>query len=128
MTSCPSRDEFERSRGRRVPPIGASGGTFSLPARSLPEGATTLTNGDELLALTVAPGIENSARLENVLEPDRADGVVLVRTVALGVCGTDREIISGEYGTAPPGQKRLILGHESLGRVETAPPGSGLIP
>jgi glucose 1-dehydrogenase len=81
-----------------------------------------------LLALTVAPGIENSARLENVFEPDRADGVVLVRTVALGVCGTDREIISGEYGTAPPGQKRLILGHESLGRVETAPPGSGLIP
>ncbi len=57
-----------------------------------------------------------------------ADGTVLVRTVALGVCRTDREIISGEYGTAPPGQKRLILGHESLGRVETAPPESGLTP
>ena len=53
---------------------------------------------------------------------------MLVRTVALGVCGTDREIISGEYGTAPPGQKRLILGHELLGRVETAPPESGLVP
>jgi threonine dehydrogenase-like Zn-dependent dehydrogenase len=87
-----------------------------------------LPNGDELRALTVAPGIGNSARLEDVSEPDAADGAVLVRTVALGVCGTDREIISGEYGTAPPGQKRLILGHESLGRVETAPPGSGLIP
>jgi threonine dehydrogenase-like Zn-dependent dehydrogenase len=53
---------------------------------------------------------------------------VLVRTVALGVCGTDRDIISGEYGSAPPGQKRLILGHESLGRVELAPPDSGLVP
>jgi threonine dehydrogenase-like Zn-dependent dehydrogenase len=76
----------------------------------------------------VAPGIGNSARLEDVSEPDPADGAVLVRTVALGVCRTDREIISGEYGTAPPGQKRLILGHESLGRVETAPPESGLVP
>jgi threonine dehydrogenase-like Zn-dependent dehydrogenase len=51
---------------------------------------------------------------------------VLVRTTALGVCGTDREIIAGEYGDAPPGQQRLVLGHESLGRVEEAPAGSGL--
>ncbi len=54
--------------------------------------------------------------------------MVLVRTVALGVCRTDREIISGEYGAAPPGQKRLIIGQESLGRVETAPPEGGLAP
>jgi glucose 1-dehydrogenase len=85
-------------------------------------------DGDELRALTVAPGIGNSARLEEVPEPALADGTVLVRTVALGVCGTDRDIISGEYGSAPPGQKRLILGHESLGRVELAPPDSGLVP
>jgi glucose 1-dehydrogenase len=81
-----------------------------------------------LHALTVAPGIAGSARLEDVPEPALSDGAVLVRTVALGVCGTDREIISGEYGTAPPGQERLILGHESLGLVESAPPGSGLVP
>jgi glucose 1-dehydrogenase len=61
-------------------------------------------------------------------EPSLADGSVLVRTVALGVCGTDREIISGEYGTAPPGETRLILGHESLGRVESAPSKSGFSP
>jgi len=84
--------------------------------------------GDELRALTVAPGIGNSARLEDVSEPDPVDGAVLVRTVALGVCRTDQEIISGEYGAAPPGERRLILGHESLGRVETAPPESGLVP
>jgi len=79
-------------------------------------------------ALTVAPGIAGSARLEDVSEPALSDGPVLVRTVALGVCGTDRDIIAGEYGTAPPGQKRLILGHESLGRVELAPPDSALVP
>jgi hypothetical protein len=33
-------------------------------------------------------------------EPSPADGSVLARTVALGICGTDREIISGEYGAA----------------------------
>jgi threonine dehydrogenase-like Zn-dependent dehydrogenase len=33
------------------------------------------------------------------------------------VCGTDAEIAGGLYGWAPPGRERLILGHESLGRV-----------
>ena len=32
-------------------------------------------------------------------------------------CGTDVEINSGAYGWSPPGRERLILGHESLGRV-----------
>jgi glucose 1-dehydrogenase len=61
-------------------------------------------------------------------EPASAEGSVLARTIALGVCGTDREIIAGEYGAAPRGETRLILGHESLGRVESAPAGSGFAP
>ena len=72
-------------------------------------------------ALTVAPGIANSAGVEDVPEPPESDGAVLVRTLALGVCGTDREIVAGLYGWAPPGRKRLIIGHESLGTVEDAP-------
>jgi threonine dehydrogenase-like Zn-dependent dehydrogenase len=79
-------------------------------------------------ALTVAPGIANSARLEDVPEPPTSDGSVLVRALALGVCGTDREIVSGDYGWAPPGQKRLVIGHESLGVVQAAPAGSGFKP
>jgi glucose 1-dehydrogenase len=51
-----------------------------------------------------------------------------VRALALGICGTDREIIAGHYGWAPPGQQRLIIGHESLGRVEEAPAGCGVKP
>jgi threonine dehydrogenase-like Zn-dependent dehydrogenase len=51
-----------------------------------------------------------------------------VRSVALGVCATDREIVGGEYGWAPPGQNRLVLGHESLGVVEETPADSGLTP
>jgi threonine dehydrogenase-like Zn-dependent dehydrogenase len=79
-------------------------------------------------ALTTAPGIPNSARVEDVEEPPLSDGSVLVRTLALGVCGTDCDILAGEYGWAPRGQDRLILGHESLGEVQEAPEGSGLRP
>jgi threonine dehydrogenase-like Zn-dependent dehydrogenase len=43
--------------------------------------------------------------------------------LALGVCGTDREIVSGAYGEAPPGSERLVLGHESFGEVIEAPRG-----
>ena len=60
-------------------------------------------------------------------EPDPADGEVLVEAVAVGICGTDREIVAGEFGTAPPLQDYLVLGHESLGRVLQDPTGS-LVP
>lgn len=50
---------------------------------------------------------------------------MLVRTLMTGVCGTDREIAGGLYGTAPEGRERLTLGHESLGEVLEAPPASG---
>lgn len=57
--------------------------------------------------------------------PDTALGDVLVDGVAVGVCGTDHELSQGDYGWAPEGSERLILGHESLGRVREAPDGSG---
>src|SRR3990172_5263884 len=42
---------------------------------------------------------------------------VKVQILEVGICGTDREIARFEYGTPPPGDEYLILGHESLGRV-----------
>jgi threonine dehydrogenase-like Zn-dependent dehydrogenase len=77
-------------------------------------------------AITVIPGQAGSARLDDVLEPAEAAGSVLVDGLALGICGTDGEIVRGEYGWAPPAEERLVLGHESLGRVLEAPAGSGL--
>ncbi|MBZ0139125.1 MAG: glucose 1-dehydrogenase [Pseudorhodoplanes sp.] len=79
-------------------------------------------------AITVEPGHAHSARLEDWLEPPASEGAILVRTLALGVCGTDRDILDGHYGSAPPGDRRLVLGHESLGVVEEAPPGSSFVP
>jgi threonine dehydrogenase-like Zn-dependent dehydrogenase len=68
-------------------------------------------------AVTVIPGTPGSAKLEEVPEPDAALGSVVVEALAVGVCGTDAEIAGGLYGWAPPGRERLVLGHESLGRV-----------
>jgi threonine dehydrogenase-like Zn-dependent dehydrogenase len=76
-------------------------------------------------AITLIPGVANSARLDDVPEPPVSDGAILVRALALGVCGTDREIVSGIYGEAPAGSDRLVLGHESLGEVIEAPADSG---
>lgn len=81
-----------------------------------------------MLALTVRPPAPGSAELVKVPEPDPADGTVLCETIAVGVDGTDNEIVEGQYGELPAGKDRLILGHESLGRVLEAPPGSGYEP
>ena len=75
--------------------------------------------------MTVVPGQKGTAGLEEVPDPDLQDGALLVRGIAIGVCGTDREIAEGAYGTPPSGQARLVIGHESLGEVLEAPAGSG---
>lgn len=76
-------------------------------------------------ALTIVPGTPGSARLDDVDEPPLGDGPILVETRAIGVCGTDVDLVQGLYGAPPAGRARLVLGHESLGRVREAPAGSG---
>jgi threonine dehydrogenase-like Zn-dependent dehydrogenase len=78
-------------------------------------------------AVTVEPGKKGSASLREVADP-RTAGQLLVRTLALGVCGTDLEILNGSIGKPPPGRSWLVLGHESLGEVVEAPAGSGFAP
>ena len=77
-------------------------------------------------AMTVVPGVAGSAAL-TTLDGPAGDGDVLVHGIAVGICGTDREIAAGQYGDVPPGRTRLVLGHESVGRVASAPPDSGLV-
>ncbi len=79
-------------------------------------------------ALTVVPLQAGSLEVSEFADPVAGEGELLVEGIALGVCGTDREIAGGHYGWAPPGADRLILGHESLGRVREAAPGSGFSP
>ena len=77
-------------------------------------------------AITVEPKKPGSARYDDFPEPDVHGGSILVEAVAVGVCGTDVEIVEGKYGWPPPGQERLVLGHESLGRVIDPGPTSSL--
>ena len=46
-----------------------------------------------------------------------AGNQVRIRTLEVGVCGTDREICQFDYGTPPAGSSYLVLGHEALGEV-----------
>jgi glucose 1-dehydrogenase len=59
------------------------------------------------------------ASIEDVPAPTRSTGRVLVDVLECGVCGTDRDIVDGEYGAAPAGSPYLILGHENLGVVHS---------
>ena len=78
--------------------------------------------------MTVVPGQKGTAGVEEVPDPNARDASLLVRGMALGLCGTDHEIAEGAYGTPPSGEERLINGHESLGEVLEAPAGSGFAP
>ncbi|MCM0678317.1 glucose 1-dehydrogenase [Micromonospora phytophila] len=76
-------------------------------------------------AVTVTPGVADSLRLdEHYPEPAPEEGAILVEALAVGICGTDQEVIAGHYGEAPPGADQLVLGHESLGRVLEDPTGT----
>jgi threonine dehydrogenase-like Zn-dependent dehydrogenase len=79
-------------------------------------------------ALTVEPGVAASARLDELPDPHRPGDAYLVESLLVGVCGTDAEIASGGYGTAPEGAARLVIGHEAVGRVLDAPAGAELGP
>lgn len=75
--------------------------------------------------MTVVPGKAGSASVAEIPEPSELDGSLLLEGLLVGICGTDAEVASGAFGSSPPGVDRLVLGHESLGRVLEAPPGSG---
>lgn len=79
-------------------------------------------------AIAIVPGRPESAGVIDVPEPPTSDGALLVRTRLIGMCGTDREIAADGYGVPPPGEERLVLGHESLGEVVEAPEDSGFAP
>lgn len=71
-----------------------------------------------MLALVTQPRRTHTTRIEDVPAVEPREGEVLVRTLEVGVCGTDREISEGLFGIAPENQQLLVLGHEALAVVE----------
>jgi glucose 1-dehydrogenase len=73
-------------------------------------------------AVAVFPGSREVKVIEReaprLLQPDQ----VMLRMLDIGICGTDKEICSFEYGTPPPGDDHLVIGHESLAEIVAAGP------
>lgn len=61
---------------------------------------------------------ETSPTVVEKPRPDPAPGEALVRTLRVGVDGTDLEVINGAHGGFPEGDDHLVLGHEAVGVVE----------
>src|SRR5260370_20550376 len=71
----------------------------------------------DMKAMEVFPATRE-VKLTDRAEPTLTEPTqVKLRMLDVGVCGTDKEICSFEYGAPPDGSASLILGHESLGEV-----------
>jgi threonine dehydrogenase-like Zn-dependent dehydrogenase len=70
--------------------------------------------------MSVIPGHPGSELVAELPDPPSEHGSVLVEGLLAGICGTDAEILRGG-GQPPAGGPRLVIGHESLGRVLEAP-------
>lgn len=67
---------------------------------------------------------ESTPALVDLPRPEPEPGEALVRTLRVGVDGTDHEVIAGGHGGFPEDEDYLVLGHEAVGVVEE-PNGTG---
>lgn len=68
-----------------------------------------------------APIGERPLHLEDVPTPEPAEGEILVRVEACGICRTDLHVVEGEL---PPRRERIVPGHQVVGRVAAQGPGA----
>lgn len=68
-------------------------------------------------AVGVIPAKREVALFQHRTPSVAAPTDVKVRTIEVGICGTDREICTFAYGTPPGDSDYLVLGHEALGEV-----------
>jgi threonine dehydrogenase-like Zn-dependent dehydrogenase len=71
-------------------------------------------------AIAVSPDQPGKVHRTEIAVPAPGPTEVMVQTIRVGVCGTDREIIHGVIGVPPRGAAELVIGHEVLGRVIAA--------
>ncbi|WP_380677821.1 glucose 1-dehydrogenase [Salinigranum sp. GCM10025319] len=63
---------------------------------------------------------ETDPRVTTVPDPEPDAGEALVRTLRVGIDGTDHEVVEGAHGGYPEGESYQILGHEAVGVVVDA--------
>ncbi len=78
-------------------------------------------------AVAAFPGSDQAQLVDLPDPPSPGPGEVLVKSLRVGICGTDREILRSREPAVPPGEHFLVLGHECLGQIVELGPGvSGL--
>ena len=75
-----------------------------------------MKNGS-MRAVGVVPGKRAVTMVSHAAPKITSPSQVRIRTIEVGICGTDREICNFDYGTPPDGSEFLVLGHEALGEV-----------
>jgi len=68
-------------------------------------------------AIAIVPGTAGSRLVERPEPSITAQDEIKIRIIRVGICGTDREEVSGGRADAPDGQKELVIGHEMFGQV-----------
>lgn len=80
-------------------------------------------NNGSMKAVGVIPKKKEVALFEHAMPRVSSPTQLKIKTIEVGICGTDREICSFAYGTPPDGSDYLVLGHEALGEVVETGPG-----
>ncbi len=68
-------------------------------------------------AIAIVPGTKEVRQVDRPEPSVAADDEIKLKVRRVGICGTDREEVSGGRSKAPPGQKDLVIGHEMFGQV-----------
>jgi threonine dehydrogenase-like Zn-dependent dehydrogenase len=68
-------------------------------------------------AIAIIPGTAVPRLVERPEPSIATQDEIKIRIIRVGICGTDREEVSGGRAQAPDGQKELVIGHEMLGQV-----------
>ena len=68
-------------------------------------------------AIAIVPGTAGSRLVERPEPSIVKQDEIKVRMIRVGICGTDREEVSGGRAQAPDGQTELVIGHEMFGQV-----------
>src|SRR6202050_4554993 len=67
-------------------------------------------------AIAIVPGTPGSRIVDRTEPSVTAPDEIKVKIIRVGICGTDREEVSGGRADAPEGQKELVIGHEMFGQ------------
>jgi glucose 1-dehydrogenase len=73
-------------------------------------------------AVAVFPASRQVTIIEQEDPQLTAPDQVMLRMLDVGICGTDKEICTFEYGTPPAGDEQLVIGHEALAEVAATGP------